>query len=80
MTLLRQKCGAARALLGMSTAELAERARVRVVIVKGFETGRGPISQEQLVAIEVALTTVGIILQPAGPDIGPGVRPANPLI
>ncbi|GLK76698.1 hypothetical protein GCM10008171_19520 [Methylopila jiangsuensis] len=65
---------AARALLGLSQPEVAERANVSSMTVKRAEgSGKPPASAEAMAAIRAALEAAGVIFVDENGE-GPGVR------
>lgn len=64
----------ARAALGISVRELAQRAGVADSTILRFETGRGGILAANLNRLQLALEEGGVIFIPADPEAGPGVR------
>ena len=68
---------AARALLGWSQQQLADKAIVSVNAVARLENGKVDTRTSTLAAIETALTKAGAEFLPAG-QMGEGVRLRNP--
>ena len=64
----------ARAALGISVRELAQRSGVAASTILRFETGRGGILAANLNRLQVALEEAGVIFLPADANGGPGVR------
>ena len=64
----------ARAALGISVRELAQRSGVADSTILRFETGRGGILAANLNRLQVALEEAGVIFLPADATGGPGVR------
>ncbi|MEW6389625.1 MAG: helix-turn-helix transcriptional regulator [Pseudomonadota bacterium] len=64
----------ARAALGISVRELAQRSGVADSTILRFETGRGGILAANLNRLQVALEEAGVIFLPADANGGPGVR------
>lgn len=65
---------AARALLGLSQAEVAEAAGLSIPTIKRLESGKGPgVTDEARGRLSVALEQHGAIFQPENGE-GPGVR------
>ena len=76
-----RQIAAARALTGMSQAELAVAANISVPTLRRMEGSRGPVSgyANNVVAVRTALESAGIIFLDAGATVdgGPGVRLAT---
>lgn len=68
---------AARALLGWSQQDLADKAILSANAVKRLETGRTDPKMSTVLAIKSALETAGIEFQPATGGKGEGVRLAT---
>jgi len=64
----------ARAALGISVRELAQRSGVADSTILRFETGRGGILAANLNRLQMALEEAGVIFLPADANGGPGVR------
>lgn len=64
----------ARAGLGLSVRELAERSGVADSTILRFETGRGAILTTNMARIQKALEEAGVLFLPADLTGGPGVR------
>lgn len=64
----------ARAALGFSVRELAERSGVADSTILRFETGRGGILAANLNRLQLALEDAGVTFIPADANGGPGVR------
>lgn len=65
---------AARALLGLSQAEIAEAAQLSVPTIKRLESGKGPaVTDEARGRLAVALEGAGVVFVPENGE-GPGVR------
>lgn len=64
----------ARAGLGLSVRELAERSGVADSTILRFETGKGAILTTNMARIQKALEEAGVLFLPADPTGGPGVR------
>lgn len=64
----------ARAALGFSVRELAERSGVADSTILRFETGRGSILAANLNRLQLALEEAGVVFIPADASGGPGVR------
>lgn len=64
----------ARAALGLSVRELAERSGVADSTILRFETGKGAILTTNMARIQKALEEAGVLFLPADPTGGPGVR------
>lgn len=72
-----ETCRAARALLGLTQAELATAASVGLSTIKNYETGAYEPIANNRTAIKAALENAGAVFVAAGeasPDGGPGVR------
>ena len=69
---------AARALLGWTQQELADRAILSVNAIKKIETGKTDPKSSTLKAIQNACESAGIEFQHAAGGKGEGVRLANP--
>lgn len=67
----------ARAGLGISVRELAERSGVADSTILRFESGRGSILASNLARIQTALEAAGITFIAADATGGPGVRLAD---
>lgn len=67
----------ARAALGFSVRELAERSGVADSTILRFETGRGGILAANLNRLQLALEEAGVVFLPADASGGPGVRLAK---
>ncbi len=65
---------AARALLGWSQQELADRAILSLNAVKRLETGHGDPRMSTVMAVKTALEAAGVEFQPAAGGQGEGVR------
>lgn len=65
---------AARALLGWSQQELADRAILSLNAVKRLETGHGDPRMSTVMAVKGALEAAGVEFQPAAGGQGEGVR------
>ena len=74
-TLTRTACKAARALVALTAAQLAEAAQVPVDTIRSFESGRTKtLNRDNESAIRKALEAAGIQFLDAGQvAIGPGV-------
>jgi transcriptional regulator with XRE-family HTH domain len=72
---------AARALLGLSQEELAERASIGIMTVKRVEAAGAVIrgSAQTMVRIQRALEKAGVVFEEEDADRGPGVRLRRPL-
>jgi transcriptional regulator with XRE-family HTH domain len=79
MTISPAQCRAARGLIDLDQARLAEMANVSRNVIVDFETGRRTPNPNNLVAIERAFETVGVAFMDAGSSIegGAGVRLRN---
>lgn len=64
----------ARAALGLSVRELAERSKVAESTIHRFEAGRGGMQTGTLLRLQSALEEAGVIFLGAGVDGGAGVR------
>jgi transcriptional regulator with XRE-family HTH domain len=71
-TITPAQCRAARGLLALTQAELAEAAMVSLETLRDFEAGRGPQNRSQIAEIRAAIEPVGIEFT------GEGVRWALP--
>src|SRR5918994_7825736 len=69
-----EQCHAARALLGWTQEELAERAGVSRSTVRGFENGRHELHRGSTAVIRGALDAAGVVLVDPDQETGPGVR------
>jgi len=69
-----QTCRAARSLLGLSQAELGERAGVTMLTVRNYESEKTEPSYKTWRAIRTALEKGGIIFLDEDDNLGPGVR------
>jgi len=77
MSLSPDQCRAARGLLGLSQANVAEAAHLTAPTIRGFERhGKAP-SYNNLQAIQRALEAAGVVFVAAGQG-GPGVRLSMP--
>lgn len=76
MSLSPEQCRAARALLGWTQDELAERAEVSRGTVRGFERGQHVIHRSTATAILRAFEEEGIVLLDSDESGGIGVRRA----
>jgi transcriptional regulator with XRE-family HTH domain len=66
---------AARALVGMSQHELAERSGVGITTIKRFELANGQVARAStLEVLAKTLEEAGVIFLPEGRGNGPGVR------
>jgi transcriptional regulator with XRE-family HTH domain len=72
-----EQCHAARALLGWTQEELAERAGVSRSTVRGFENGQHEPHRASAAMIRTALEQAGVVLIDAD-DQGEGVRFQSP--
>lgn len=79
MTITPAQCRAARGLVELDQASLAEMANVSRNVIVDFETGRRTPNHNNLVAIQRALETVGVAFMDAGStsEGGVGVRLRN---
>lgn len=64
----------ARAALGISVRELAERSGVADSTILRFETGKGAILTTNMARIQNSLEEAGVVFFPADATGGPGVR------
>jgi len=64
----------ARAALGLSVRELAQRTGIADSTILRFETGRGGILAANLSRLQQVLEESGVTFISADPDGGPGVR------
>lgn len=64
----------ARAALGLSVRELAEKSGVADSTILRFETGKGAILTTNMARIQNALEEAGVLFLPADSSGGPGVR------
>jgi len=76
MTISPAQCRAARALVGLSQADLASAAGVGISTVRDLETERRQVSAEMVAAIRQALERAGLSFIPDNGG-GPGVRLAK---
>lgn len=72
--LLASQCRAARAMLGLSQKELAQKAEVGSRTLADFETGTRSPHPRTLKAIRETLYSLGIIFLEAEGGLGPGLR------
>jgi len=68
------QCRAARALLGLSQPELAERATLSVTALRNFERGASGLQRNNLAAVRAAIEAAGAELIEADDAAGVGVR------
>jgi len=73
-TITPAQCRAARALLHISTAQLAGLAVVPRVTIEEFEGGGAPLSPADLLALRQALEQAGVLFLDADHGGGVGVR------
>jgi len=71
MTISAKQCAAARALLGWSSAALADAAGIGLATVKRFEAGDS-VRDASIEAIRSALEDAGLIFVAAGEESGAG--------
>jgi transcriptional regulator with XRE-family HTH domain len=69
-----ETCKAARALVGLSQAELAERAGVLPLTVRRYETGQSEPSHKTWRSLRTALERAGVRFIDEDDNDGPGVR------
>ncbi|GBQ65319.1 putative transcriptional regulator [Acetobacter lovaniensis NRIC 0474] len=72
--LLASQCRAARAMLGLSQKELAQKAEVGSRTLADFETGTRSPHPRTLKAIRETLCSLGIVFLDAEGGLGPGLR------
>lgn len=72
------QCRAARALLGWTQDDLAERAEVSRGTIRGFESGQHALQRATSAAVCRALEAAGVRLMDADEQGGQGVRLAGP--
>ena len=68
------QCRAARALIGWTRSDLAERSRVAASTIGDFETAKREPHPRTVLDLRRALEAAGIGFQPADAQGGPGVR------
>jgi len=68
------QCRAARALLGLSQPQLAERATLSVTALRNFERGASDLQRNNLAAVRTAIEAAGAELIAADGGRGVGVR------
>jgi DNA-binding XRE family transcriptional regulator len=73
MTVTPAQCRAARGLVDLDQAHLAQRAHVSRNVIVDFEKGRRTPTVNNLAAIQAALEAAGVIFVAENGD-GPGVR------
>jgi transcriptional regulator with XRE-family HTH domain len=71
---------AARGLINISVADLAERSGLAINTIRRAEAANGPVrmTTENLMRVMAVLQTSGVILIDASDDQGPGVRLVSP--
>jgi transcriptional regulator with XRE-family HTH domain len=69
---------AARALVGWSQRELAQRTGLDVNTIKGFEQGRSNPTRSTLIALRKAFSEAGVVFLDADDGRGEGVRFRKP--
>lgn len=77
MTISREQCRAARALLDWPQPQLAEAANVSFSTVANFEAGRNVPLPNNMIALQSALEAAGVEFIEAGHGKGAGVRLAT---
>lgn len=78
MTISRNQCRAARALLEWSQQNLAEAAGVTRETIANFESGAHKPYATTLAAIRTALEAAGIVFTEGDDSMGPGLRLRDP--
>lgn len=68
-----EQCRAARALLGWTQMDLAERSGIGCSTVRSFESGRHALIRSNMAMLRAALEAAGVIFIDADAQ-GPGVR------
>ena len=68
------QCRAARALLGLSQPQLAERATLSVTALRNFERGASDLQRNNLAAVRAAIEAAGVELIEPNASRGVGVR------
>lgn len=71
-----EQCRAARALLGWTQMDLAERSGIGCSTVRSFESGRHTLIRSNMAVLRAALEAAGVIFIEADAE-GPGVRLRN---
>lgn len=69
---------AARALLGISQKDLADRSGVHINSINSLENGVSDPKQSTLIKLRIALSSLGVEFTDATRDHGAGVRFKNP--